>query len=425
MFSMPSKFPQLLTAALLPLAAIVASAQHSAIDGYVHDREGQTVPGITVAAYRLFAEYGAEHPLIECRTLTDRKGWFACPQLPEGDYLIAAAPASLKQPVDGTCKGYSQTFYPSTADPDQSLSVQVAPYSTAQIQLTVHKAAPKPIRFTFPRHETRDSVELVLHGRYADYAFANTAEDLGNPGSISLCGFGRSQYALIETWSIGPLMIRGRQMFTPGDDAPVVTVPETSFAEVDGLLDRSHTSSPGSAGLRFIALDTLDHAIYTATPDKAGRFRLALERGRYSVQFASSANAISSVSSGDDSQDGPLLDLSQRFGVVPVTITATSAAAELSVVPCDTGEQSEKTGFVLLNPQTHEIRTAQEDHGMAVFRGLQEGTYLLSGWQDLPRTPYYDEGVLLAQSTQSRTVRVSADEAVQKICTPLNSQAQH
>jgi hypothetical protein len=116
---------------LIPLAAI---------QGKVINRNGDPVPGVTIAC-GFVDSYGAPPTMEPLRNLTDDRGEFRMSDMPPGRYYVQALPSQPMRPAKGGVGAELPAFYPSAGKFSEAQPIVLTPGQEASgIKITLREA---------------------------------------------------------------------------------------------------------------------------------------------------------------------------------------------------------------------------------------------------------------------------------------------
>ena len=206
------------------------------IVGVVVNEQYEPVGGAIVQAFSPATVSQAHEPTIPPVTRssgsasTDAEGRFQISGLPLGEYLLAATQSPLF-PSGGPVPAqlYGATFYPSTLDEQQALSVSAFNHaaSTVQIQLVPVRGVRVSGSVVSPSGRSTEGLDVRLFHRFGGFGAESNVSRVGAKGAFVIPRVPRGWYRL----TIGPR----KSQAGDGDNDFVDKILDVQDRDIDGL----------------------------------------------------------------------------------------------------------------------------------------------------------------------------------------------
>ena len=373
------------------------------ISGHVTDASGEPVSGLAVQVARL-AGVGSQRRVARWPTalLTDDRGYYRFPSLPQGNYLVIVSGRTEQQQVgvrdpDPEPLRYPLTFYPGVTNPESAPTLRLEPGQEVQANVAVSTAPTVHVEGQVAAAAIKQfgNVRLTSRGPFGtEFAFSGWLPVVDSKFSIDAPP-GRYSVSL---WD-GQTMVGRRSVEIAGTRASV-SIGETPLPTVSAHVELRGTAPIVSSPivLRLQQLDALywnaetldedNHVDFKRLPP--GLYRVMLSRGR--------AMAVVSIAATGAVVHGDELEIPEG-AEIQLTVVADAGAADVSGF-LDREGVAQSGVLVVLVPRagvenTSSYRIDQSDSdGSFTWHNVSQGDYLMFAVEEGLPEDYLDPAMI-------------------------------
>ncbi len=370
---------------------------------------GAPISGAQVSGYLLTALHGQSSLVKQCMTWTDDNGFYTCPFLPDGSYLLAVEGYGRSRIVHDA-ELPAALLFPATMNPDRATLVEVHKMDQQEVSFafsqqvlaykvsgTVHRGLVNGTLTLHAQSEQGFSYRLpIMPTIEKDGSFCFSAVP---PGSYELRG--RELRGRMEYNSSTSVEVRSQDL----EHVDIVLVPQGSSELIASLPE---SIKPSQVSIEMVEVESGHRALIHV--DDAPHYELSeITAGSYWLSAVSDTGDNLCIDSAQD--DGRPVTLPFRVeSGVPVgklTVNTTTKCGAISGVL-----DSHTAGSVVItDDNTHVISTAHTDSkGEFSVGGMVAGSYRVFAWQKIEGVAYRSHDLLRKHLKDSVAVEVKKSD---------------
>jgi hypothetical protein len=359
---------------------------------------------------------------ITCSVGTDSQGYYRCPQIPAGDYVLFARYAV---PYEGETRKYRTArfaYFPGTAEMENATVFSLRPDSSNTLTIRRPSSEGFTISGTLPDRPANPQISLLAVDGCISLDTGIHTTYRREAGTIALSGVPDGDYSLNATWHKGDRSYTAsRSIRVSGADLNGVTLSAVQSVDVVGTLQLlpTHTDLPATVFLSSLDGNMWEH---TTQVDQRAQFRFEeIPLGRYTITLdGHSSYYVQNISLGGRElpQNRLILDGSNDTVMVDVSV-AKGTGALAGRVESDKDDNRHHTVVIESEDLGTVRRVNSARDGSFICPGLPPGAYRIYAWRSEQHLQFRNAEFLRLFRDESTEAIVEPNAITPELSVPL------